>query len=175
MRTGLILARMDRPGQLQLEIFTQHPTIVTAHIDGREVLKTEPMLAPGQHMLMAPALALVPKDVSAESADDFPLSDEDRYLADLGVEPDREPKIVLPYIGEPGGVLKLRLGYFRYDNGAAYEFTSDELTFKVSSEEAFLRAVAENVHRIVIEKDPDLEKHGHLCGLANHFDPQRDY
>ena len=173
-RTGLILARMDRPGPLLVEVSTTYPTMVTARIDGREVLKTDPMLTVGRHNLSAPALAIVPAGVSARCDDIVQLSEEDRYLEELGVVPDVAPTVVLPYIGEPGGVLKIKLAYFRFDNEKPFEFESDELIFKLNGPEGYLRAVAENVHRLVIEEDPDQAKHGHLCGMADYFDPQKN-
>ena len=172
MRTGLILARMDQPGPMLIEIRSEHSTIVTAAIDGREVLKTEPMLTAGRHELTSPDLAVALAECSVQPAVVAETTPEDDFLTGLGVEPDTQPKVVMPYIGEPGGVLKIRIAYFRFDNDTPYEFDSDLLIFKISSKSAFLRAVAENAHRIEIERDPDLAKHGNLCGLASHFDPE---
>jgi hypothetical protein len=174
-RTGLILARMDRPGQLLLEVRTTCMTVVTAHIDGNEVLKTDPMLRPGRHPLTGPQLAFVPAGVSAPPVDNGEPAELDAYLESLGVEPDPVPNTQVPYIGEAGGVLKVTLGYFREDNGEFYEYEGDELTFKISSTSAFNRAVAENVHRLVIAKDPDTAAHGPLCGLNTLFDPEADH
>jgi hypothetical protein len=175
MRTGLILARMDKPGKLLVEVRTLHPTVLTADIDGKQVLKTDPMIGPGRHSLWTPELSFVPAAVSARIDAVPEPSDEVKYLQALGIEPETPANVVMPYIGEPGGVLKLRLSYFRYDNGVPFEFTTDELTFKLNSQEAFLRAVAENAHRIVIDKDPEFDKHGHFCGFGQHFDPQHDH
>lgn len=169
-RTGLNLLRMDRPGALLLDLSFREWTVVTVCIDGKQVLQTD-ILPPGLHNLTAPELTLTPAEATAHIDEASPAEDVDSYLQSLGVEPDQPTTFVMPYIGEKGGVLNVCFGYNRFDNGVAHEHNGDELTFKIMGQEAYLRSLTENVHRLVIDEDPEQKKHGDLCGFSAHHDP----
>jgi hypothetical protein len=169
-RTGLNLLRMDQPGPLLLDLSFREFTVVTVRIDGKQVLQTD-ILPPGMHNLTGPELTLTPAEAAAHVDEAAPAEDVVSYLQSLGVEPDQPTTFVMPYIGEKGGVLNIRFGYKRFDNGVAHEHNGDELTFKVMGKDAYLRSLTENVHRLVIDEDPEQKKHGDLCGFSGHHDP----
>jgi hypothetical protein len=177
-KTGLILAEMNGAAPLTLDVRTSALTRVTVELDGKQVLHTAEMLKPGQHNLRAADLSFAPAEAAASIVEDTPdpsPDSDEAYLASLGVAVGKPAKIDPPYIGEPKGVLKVRIGYFVMDNGVEHQSGGDELTFKLGSKSAFCRAVAENYHRVEwSEGDPDPDHApGPLCGLHALF--ERDH
>ena len=177
-KTGLILAEMNGAAPLALDVRTNCLTRVTVELDGKQVLRTADMLKPGQHDLRAADMTFAPAEASAAVVEDTPepsADSDEAYLAGLGVAVGKPAKIDPPYIGEPKGVLKVRVGYYVMDNGVEHRADGDELTFKLGSKSAFNRAVAENYHRVQWSKgDPDPDHApGPLCGLHALF--ERDH
>jgi hypothetical protein len=182
-KTGLILVCMDKPGQLSLDVRTEHPTKMTAVLDGQAVpLYVDDYLQPGQHLLTSSKLAFKPSataavpvaQATAESTEQNPVDPDDSYLESLGVVIEGKPSRIEPsFIGGAGGVLKLQLSYFIEDNGVLVEdrnHDSDVLVFKLNGTDDFNQAVASNVHRLEFPKDeskPEVE----LCATCRMSGP----
>jgi hypothetical protein len=178
LKGGLVLARMDKPNR-QFSVHVESPclTKVSADLDGNPVLHTDDCLPPGNHVLTNAGFKFVPGTaVAPESAVQPVLGETDQYLRDLGVEVEADSAPVpKPYIGSPGGVLTLRLGYFVQDNG---EFVPDRgregdtLVIKLNTVADFDHAIASNLHRIEVPTDPE-HPETPVCGTCHlHGDGQ---
>lgn len=172
LKGGLVLARMDKPNR-QFSVHIESPclTKVSADLDGNPVLNTDDCLPPGNHVLTNASLKFVPgTTVDPESVTQPVLDETDQYLRDLGleVEAERVP-VPKPYVGSPGGVLTLHLGYFVQDNGQFVPDRGregDKLVIKLNTVADFDRAVASNLHRIESPTDPE-HPETPVCGTCH--------
>ena len=172
-KTGLVLASLDKPGRVVIDLRTAELTRLTATLDGETVYESEAMLRPGNHEIRSAKLEVTPATGTPQlpAADEPTIDNDDAYLASLGIEPDPKPvRMDRLYTGAPGGVLQLRIGYFVLDDGEAVkerEFDSDVLTFKINGAEDFALAIAANAHRLEFAEDPDAAHQGPICGTCN--------
>ena len=174
-RSPIVLVRMPQPGQLHLELDTKYPAILSAALDGNEVLPKTDGLQPGRHTFHPQMLSFAPADVEtipqlAEPVEKPAAIDEEAaFLATLGVEPDLAPRQFRPlYIGPEGGRLEVWISYVVDDNGVLHpdrDHVDDEIVYKINGTRAYELAIADNAHRLDL-RDSEAPPVQHFCGLC---------